>query len=422
MVREMLTGNYAAAWGARLSEVDYVPAFPITPQTEIIEVISKWINDGVMDTKFTNMDSEHSMITAAGTAAATGARVFSATSSQGLLYGYEMLYNITGWRVPLVLINVSRGLSAPITLEPDHNDVLSTRDSGLIQIHAETCQEILDSILMAYKISEDERVLLPVLINMDGFYLSFTREPVEIPGKKKVREFLPEYHPKHACFKASKPMAQGVSVLGGSIYSYFKYQMHLAALNAIKVHNEVANDFKRIFGRSYSTIEAFKMDDADYVLVMSNSFTIKGKAAINNFRKKGLRVGLLRLRLIRPFPFAELRTLLNGKKAVAVIDQNISPGSGGILFNDVSSALYHESNRPEAILSFIGGLGGKDISLAEFGYIIEEMKKSLETGTVPETQLLYTEHDLQQINNFLNIAGKASKKTESPKPVFVSQK
>ena len=181
MVKEMLTGNSAAAWGARLSEVDYIPAFPITPQTEIIEVISQWINDGEMNAKFTNMDSEHSMITAAGTAAATGARVFSATSSQGLLYGYEMLYNVTGWRVPLVLVNVSRGLSAPITLEPDHNDVLSARDSGFIQIHAETCQEILDTILMAYRIAEDERVLLPVLINMDGFYLSFTREPVEVP-------------------------------------------------------------------------------------------------------------------------------------------------------------------------------------------------------------------------------------------------
>lgn len=420
MVKEMLTGNHAAAWGARLSEVDYVPAFPITPQTEIIEVLSKWINDGVMDAKFTNMDSEHSMITAAGTAAATGARVFSATSSQGLLYGYEMLYNITGWRVPLVLINVSRGLSAPITLEPDHNDVLSTRDSGLIQIHAETCQEILDTILMAYKISEDERVLLPVLINMDGFYLSFTREPVEIPDMEKVREFLPEYHPRHAYFKASKPMAQGVSVLGGSIYSYFKYQMHLAALNAITVHDEVADDFKKIFGRSYSAIESFEMGDADYVIIMSNSFTIKGKAAINNFRKEGLRIGLLRLRLIRPFPLAALRTLLSGKKAVAIIDQNISPGSGGILFNDISSALYHEPNRPEVVLSFIGGLGGKDISLIEFNYIIKEMKRSLESGIVPETQLLYTEQDMQQINNFLNIAGKTSKEIENPRLVFVS--
>lgn len=406
MVKEMLTGNYAAAWGARLAEVDYVPAFPITPQTEIIEAISKWINDGVMDAKFTNMDSEHSMIAAAGTAAATGARVFSATSSQGLLYGFEMIYNIAGWRVPLVLINVSRAVAAPITLEPDHNDVLSTRDSGLIQIHVETCQEILDTILMAYRISEDERVLLPVLINMDGFYLSFTREPVLVPDKNKVRDFLPEYNPRHAFFKASKPMAQGVAVLGGSAYSYFKYQLHLASLNAIAVYDEVASDFKEIFGRSYPAIEAFMMEDAEYVLVMSNSFTVKGKAAVKEFREKGLKIGLLRLRLIRPFPFAALRTLLNGKKAVVVIDQNISPGSGGILFNDISSALYNEPHRPDVLLSFIGGLGGKDISLAEFTYIIDEMRKSVETGVVPETQLLYTEHDLHQIDNSLKIAGK----------------
>ncbi len=406
MVKEMLTGNYAAAWGARLAEVDYVPAFPITPQTEIIEALSQWINDGVMDAKFTNMDSEHSMITAAGTAATTGARVFSATSSQGLLYGFEMLYNIAGWRVPLVLINVSRAIAAPITLEPDHNDVLSTRDSCLIQIHVETCQEILDTILMAYRISEDEKVLLPVLINMDGFYLSFTREPVLVPDKNKVRSFLPEYNPRHAFFKASKPMAQGVAVLGGSAYSYFKYQLHLASLNAIAVYDEVASDFKRIFGRSYPAIEAFMMEDAEYVLVMSNSFTVKGKAAVKEFREKGLKIGLLRLRLIRPFPFAELRTLLNGKKAVVVIDQNISPGSGGILFNDISSALYHEPHRPDVLLSFIGGLGGKDISLAEFTYIIDEMRKSVETGVVPETQLLYTEHDLHQIDNSLKIAGK----------------
>ena len=251
-------------------------------------------------------------------------------------------------------------------------------------------------------------MLLPVLINMDGFYLSFTREPVEIPDKDEVSKFLPEYNPRHAFFKASNPMSQGVAVLGGSVYSYFKYQMHLASLNVLTVHNEVAGDFKRIFGRSYSVIESFKMDDADYVIIMSNSFTIKGKAAVNRFRKNGLKAGLLRLRLIRPFPSRELRTLLNGKKAVAVIDQNISPGSGGILFNDVTTSLYHEPDRPERILSFIGGLGGKDISHAEFNHIIEEMEKSIETGIVPETQLLYTKGDLKQINNMLNIAGKTS--------------
>ena len=408
MVKEMLTGNYAAAWGARLADVDYVPAFPITPQSEIIEVLSTWINGGNMDAIFTNMDSEHSMITAAGTASAAGTRVFSATSSQGLLYGFEMLYNIAGWRVPLVLINVSRAVSAPITLEPDHNDVLSARDTGIIQIHAETCQEILDTILMAYKISENEKVLLPVMINMDGFYLSFTREPVLIPDKSEVKGFLPEYNPKHAFLKASEPMAQGVAVLGGSAYSYFKYQQHLASLNALEVYNEVASEFEGVFGRSYSAIEAFMMEDAEYVLIMSNSFTVKGKAAVKGFRENGIKAGLLRLRLIRPFPDAELRRLLSNIKAAAVIDQNISPGSGGILFKDVSAALYHDAHRPEVLLSFIGGLGGKDISQVEFKYIIDTMKKSLDTGVIPGTEILYTENDMQQMNKLLKIAGKTT--------------
>jgi pyruvate ferredoxin oxidoreductase alpha subunit len=406
MVKEMLTGNYAAAWGARLADVDYVPAFPITPQSEIIEVLSKWINGGNMDAIFTNMDSEHSMITAAGTASAAGTRVFSATSSQGLLYGFEMLYNIAGWRVPLVMINVSRAISAPITLEPDHNDILSARDTGIIQIHAETCQEVMDTILMAYRIAEDERVLLPVLINMDGFYLSFTREPVLIPDKSEVKGFLPEYTPKHAFLKASEPMAQGVAVLGGSAYSYFKYQQHLASLNVLDVYNEVAGEFEGVFGRSYSAIESFMMEDAEYVLIMSNSFTVKGKAAVKEFRENGIKAGLLRLRLIRPFPDAELKRLLSNRKAAAVIDQNISPGSGGILYKDVSAALYHDAHRPEVLLSFIGGLGGKDISPVEFKHIIDMMKKSLDTGVIPGTEILYTENDMQQMNKLLKIAGK----------------
>src|SRR5574337_1160340 len=251
MMKEMLTGNAAAAWGVRLAAVDYIPAYPITPQTEIIETLAKWISDGDMDARFVTMDSEHSMITAAGAASATGVRVFTATSSQGLLYGFEMLYSVAGWRVPLVMVNVSRGLSSPITLEPDHNDILAARDSGFLQIQCETCQEVLDSILMAYRLAEDERVLLPVLVNMDGFYLSFTRESVERPDIKKVKRFLPPYQPKHAFFKASQPMAQGVVVIGGPVYSYFKYQMHLASRKALEVYKEVSDEFKEIFGRAY---------------------------------------------------------------------------------------------------------------------------------------------------------------------------
>ena len=277
MRREMLTGNVAAAWAARLAEVDYVPAFPITPQTEIIETISEWIHEGTMSGRYVNMDSEHSMLTAAGAAAATGARVFTATSSQGLLYGFELLYTIAGWRVPLVLVNVSRGLASPITLEPDHNDILAARDSGFLQIHAETCQEVFDSILMAYRVSEDARVLLPFIVNLDGFYLSFTREPVVLPELDQIREFLPPYRPEHAIFRAGQPMAQGIAVLGGGIYSYFRYQMQLAASNALNVHEEAAAAFESVFGRRYALIDGYRLDDADYVLVMSNSFATKGR-------------------------------------------------------------------------------------------------------------------------------------------------
>ena len=405
MVRELLTGNMAAAWGVRLANVDYVPAFPITPQTEIIETLSQWFAEGAMRGKFVTMDSEHSMVTAAGAASATGTRVFTATSSQGLLYALEVLYTVAGWRVPLVMVNVSRALSSPITLEPDHNDILSARDCGFLQIHAETCQEVLDSILMAYKIAEDHRGLLPILINMDGYYLSFTREPVEIPSKEKVEEFLVPYKPRHAFFQASNPMAQGVAVLGGSIYSYFKYQMHMASLNALEVHEEVAKEFDHLFGRKYGAIEQYRMDDAEYVLVMSNAFATKGKAAVNNFREKGYNVGLLRIRLVRPFPKKEIIDALKNRKGVAVIDQNISIGSGGVFHTEIAATLCNEIDRPP-ILSFIGGLGGKDITPVEFQKILDDTIVSSNSGTSQGPLLLYTNNEWEKMKHLLEIAGK----------------
>ncbi|WP_340820178.1 hypothetical protein [Methanolobus sp. WCC4] len=404
MKREMLTGNAAAAWGVRLAEVDYVPAFPITPQTEIIETLSGWISDGVMDTRFVTMDSEHSMITAAGAASATGVRVFTATSSQGLLYGFEMIYTVAGWRVPLVLINVSRGLSSPITLGPDHNDVLATRDTGFLQIHCENCQEVLDSVLMAYRMAEDERVLLPVIVNMDGFYLSFTREPVEIPDVEEVRRFLPAYNPSHAYFKAGHPMAQGVAVLGGEYYSYFKYQMHLASKNALDVYKKTCREFEKEFGRKYDTIEEYRLDDAEYVLIMIDSFSTMGKAAVDRAREQGIKAGLLRPRLLRPFPEEDIRKALNGKRSVAVIDQNISMGKGGILYSELAGCLYNEKNRP-FLLSFIGGLGGKNISPEEFTFIFDQLVRG-EEAEVETPHLLYTEQEWEGMQKLKDIAGK----------------
>ena len=411
MVRKMLTGNAAAAWGARLAKVEYVPAFPITPQTEIIETLSQWFVDGELHGKFVTLDSEHSMITAAGAAATTGVRTFTATSSQGLIYGMEALYTVSGWRMPFVLVNVSRGLSSPITLGPDHNDVLAARDSGFVQIHAETCQEVLDSILMAYRIAEDPRVSVPVLVNLDGFFLSFTREPVELPDAKKVDEFLPELKPHHPVIDGKQSVAQGVAVLDGTAYSYFRYQMHRAVENALQVHKEAAEDFERLFGRRYGAIEEYRMEGAKTVIVMAGSFSTKGKAAVNRWREQGHKVGLLRLRFIRPRPTAELAQALSGRWAVGVIDQNISPGLGGILYQEVAAVLANVADRPKVVRSFIGGLGGKDISPAEFDRVLEALE---ETGTgevSPEPELLFTSGEWQQVKKVLTVAGKTVQET-----------
>ncbi|MEM3953143.1 MAG: pyruvate synthase, partial [Nitrososphaerota archaeon] len=364
----MMTGNTAAAWAARLAEVDYIPAYPITPQTEIIEKLAEWIANGEMKAKLTILESEHSMLTAAGTGALSGARVFTATSSQGLLYAYEMLYNVAGWRAPIVLVNVSRAVAAPITLEPDHNDFLSTRDSGFILLHAETCQEVLDLILIAYRVSEDYRVLLPSIVNMDGFHISFTREPVILPEIEEVRRFLPRYNYVNP-FRAGKHSAKGVTVLRPPLYSFYKYQMHFSSLNAVKVFKEACSEFEEHFARRYDVVEKYMLDDAEYAIVMMGSFSTIGKKAVRIFREEGFSVGLLKIRMVRPFPKEDIREALKNKKGVIVIDQNISPGFGGILYGEICSALYGFRDRPPLILSVIGGVGGKTLTIDEIRYV-----------------------------------------------------
>jgi pyruvate ferredoxin oxidoreductase alpha subunit len=404
MKRTLLTGNGAAAWGVRLANVDYVPAFPITPQTEIIETIAAWIDSGEIGGRMVTLESEHSMITAAGSAAATGVRVFSATSSQGLLYALEMIYTVAGWRAPFVLVNVSRGLATPITLEPDHNDILAARDSGFLQLHCSTCQEVLDSVLMAYRLAEDERVRLPVIVNLDGFYLSFTREPVEIPDAEAVNRLLPPFDPENIRFRASAPVSQAVAVLGGTAYSYFRYETHLAALNALTVYEEVARDFAQLFGRQYEAVEAYRSEDADIVFVMLGSFATKAKEAVDRLRDAGSAVGLLRPRVLRPFPAMQLRTCLSGKRGVAVIDQNISLGKGGVLHAELASALYGQPQAPPVLASFIGGLGGRDISAEEFFEIAAATRRAAEEGVTPPPRLLYTRGELREVRKLQSIA------------------
>ena len=329
---------------------------------------------------------------AAAAAAAGGTRVFTASSSQGLLFGMEVLFTIPGWRVPLVLVNVSRALATPITLEPDHNDVLAARDCGMIQLYAETCQEVLDYILIAYRVAEDPGVCLPVLVNMDGFYLSFTREPVALPDEKEVRNFLPDFKAAGPVFQASQPHARASAVFGGNTYTYFKIQNHLAILNAEKVFCKVAEEFGDRFGRYYHPVEEYRLGDADYVFVMSNSFSTKGKGAVNMLRGMGIKAGLLKICMFRPFPKEALAKALCGRAKVAVIDQNISLGAGGITFPEIASALYGLSSRPERLLSVIGGLGGKDIRDEDFLSIIDKLDEDGFEGPL----ILFDKNDMEQ--------------------------
>jgi pyruvate ferredoxin oxidoreductase alpha subunit len=316
----------------------------------------------------------------------------------------EMLYTVAGWRAPFVLVNVSRGLAAPITLEPDHQDVLAARDSGFLQIHCSTCQEVLDGVLLAYRLAEDPRVRLPALVNLDGFYLSFTREPVEIPEPEAVDRFLPAFDPGRVRFRASRPISQAVAVLGGSPYSYFRYEMHRAAENALAAWDEGAAAFDAAFGRRPAALESYRCEDAEIALFMMGSFATKAVAAVDQMREAGRSVGLLRPRLLRPLPRAEIRRALSGKRGVAVIDQNLSMGAGGVLHAELASALYGEPDAPPVLASFIGGLGGRDIAPEEFAEIAEVTRQAALRSRAPEPRLLYTGRELREVRKLQGIA------------------
>ncbi|MGE0384087.1 MAG: pyruvate synthase [Gammaproteobacteria bacterium] len=402
MQRALITGNVAAAWAARLADVDYVPAFPITPQTEIIETLARWCGDGTLAARLTMLESEHSMITAAASAAAAGARVFTATSSQGLLYGMEMIYAVAGWRAPFVLVNVSRGLASPITLEPDHTDVLAARDSGFLQIHCATAQEVLDAILIAYRLAEHPRVRLPAIVNMDGFYLSFTREPVAIPDQEAARAFLPPPD-AGAALRAGRPSSRAVAVLGGSPYSYFRYESHLSSMQALAAWAEIGAEFARRFGRELPAVDAHCVEDAEVVFFMIGAFSTKARDAVNRLREAGHRVGLVRPRLLRPYPRDALRALLLGRRAVAVVDQNLSMGMGGVLHTELAAALYGQPGAP-VLASFVGALGGRDIAPEEFFEMHAIASEAGRTGIAPEPRLLYTQRELREVRKLQAIA------------------
>jgi len=372
-MQKLLTGNSAAAWGARLARAEVIPNYPVTPQTEIIETIAEWDANGEMDTQFVPMESEHSVMSASISASASGARVFTASSSQGTLLMHEVMYIASGLRLPIVMVNVSRGVSAPITLWPDHNDILGLRDAGWLQFHCQNNQEVLDTIIQAYKIAEDKKVLLPILINLDGFVLSFTREPISIPEPEKVDSFLPKFNPTDNVLDPKNPASMGSAVFGD--YMYFRNQHHLASMNALKITRQVEKEFAKKFGRKYSCVEWYGNPNAKYVLVTTNSMSTVARSAIEGTKD----CAVLRIRMLRPFPEKEIKKQLDGAKAVGVVDQNVAPGYGGIIYPEIRSALF--GTRTKVVSSFIAGLGGRNLTKAHFVHMFKMMKAQKESKT-----------------------------------------
>ncbi len=372
---ELLTGNKAAAYGALISKVRCAPFFPITPQTEIMEAFAEWKASGVYTGEYRELESEHSVLSAAIGSALVGQRTFTGSSSQGLMLLFEMLPIASGNRLPIVMANVSRGLSAPVTLWSDHNDFLMTRDTGTIITVSETNQEILDSIVMAFRVAEDRRVLLPSMVNMDGFTHSFTREPVHILSEEQIGSFLPELR-RERMIDTEHPRSFGLPVMAE--YMSFRQQVHKAMANAMEVIGEAHRDFARVTGRSYDVIDPFHMEGATYAIVGIGANASIMKTAVNEMRSKGVPVGMVRLRLVRPFPYERLASALKGVERVAVIDQNLSPGAGGILHLEVCKAL--RQCPVEIVNNYIAGLGGHPFSPKDVSDIIEDLKKSQRDG------------------------------------------
>ncbi len=357
-MKKVITGDHAVAIGAKLSRVEVVPAFPITPQTLIIEHIADFVNDGEMDAKFLTMESEHSVMSAAAAAEAAGARVFTATSSQGLAFMHEMVYATAPLRLPVVMANANRTLGGPPGIWCEYNDSMGVRDSGWLQVYVEDNQEALDMIIQAYRIAEDKRVLLPVMPCLDGFVLTHTVEPVEIPEQQDVDSFLPPYEPD-VILDPARPAMIGTFMPAEYIME-LRRQTAGAVESAKKVIQEVNDEFATRFGRDYGgLIDTYQMDDAEVALVTMGTVTSTSRQVVDELRQEGKKVGLIKLRFFRPFPSEELKNALKDTAAVGVVDRSLSFIGGGQAFNEVRSALYG-LNIP--IINHLAGLGGRDVT------------------------------------------------------------
>lgn len=380
-IRERLSGNEAAATAMKQINPDVVAAFPITPSTEIPQYFSTFVSNGAVDTEFVAVESEHSAMSACIGAEAAGARAMTATSANGLSLMWEMIYIASSLRLPIVMSLVNRAVSGPLNIHNDHSDAMGVRDSGWIMLFSENNQEAYDNLIMAHRIAENKDVLLPLMVCQDGFITSHSIENIELIEDEKVKEFVGKYKPEHYLLNAKEPMAIGPLDLQAYLFEH-KYQQAEAMKKAKDVILKVSKDFEELTGRKYSFFEEYRLDDAEFAIVCMNSTAGTVKAVVDELRAKGIKAGLLKIRVFRPFPADEVANALGHLKAVAILDKADSLNAiGGALFKDVTSSMYVNGKNVPAI-NYIYGIGGRDTTTKDIHTVYTDLQEVANSGKV----------------------------------------
>jgi len=372
-IRERLSGNEASAVAMRQINPDVVAAFPITPSTEIPQYFSTFVSNQV-DTEFVAVESEHSAMSACIGAEAAGARAMTATSSNGLSFMWEMLYIASASRLPIVLSLVNRAVSGPLNIHNDHSDAMGVRDAGWIMLFSENNQEAYDNLIMAHQIAENKKVMLPLMICQDGFITSHSIENIELIEDEKVKEFVGAYKPEHYLLNKEEPIAVGPMDLQAYLFEH-KYQQSEAMKNAKQVILDVAEKFEKMTGRKYGFFEEYKLEDAEIAIVCMNSTAGTTKAVVDSLRAQGIKAGLLKIRVFRPFPAEEVAKVLSNLKAVAILDKSDSVNSaGGPLFEDITSAMYAFSDEHVPMVNYVYGIGGRDTTTKDIESVYKDLQ------------------------------------------------
>ena len=377
---EVWDGNYAASQALRQAQVDVVAAYPITPSTPIVENYGAYVANGYIDGEFVMVESEHAAMSGCVGAAAAGGRVATATSSQGFALMVEVLYQASGMRLPIVMTVVNRALASPLNVRGDHSDMYLGRDSGWIQIDAFNAQEAYDLTLCAFKIGENMDVRLPVMVHQDGFVTSHTAQNVHVLQDDEAYKFVGDYKPYEEMLDFTKAVTYGAQTEEDWHFEH-KAKQHKALIESRDVIEDVFAEFKKLTGREYKRVESYMMDDAEVVIVALGTTVETARVAAEELREEGIKAGVVAPRCFRPFPFDDIRDVLENAKAVAVLDRSAPMGAMGALFNEISAALYTTPNRP-LITNFIYGLGGRNFSVEEAKRIFKEQKAHADAGQI----------------------------------------